>query len=123
LIALIANARRSAPSRRAISRSSPKTKTNSTRQSTVPSPCARVGMALDFSKRPFASNAPGSFAVKRSPRLRCSQGHDDRRKRDLATEPSLRPGPSTECVSSSRCQILPAQRASLKKRAAKLLCV
>ena len=61
-----------------------------------------------FEKTSFASNTSGSFAVKRSPRLRCSNQPAImnmwlRRPRGPCI--SITPGLSTECVSSSRCQI------------------
>src|ERR1700737_3714364 len=65
LIALITNAHRSAAT-------------------TFPTPNARhsalclenMKTLIDIIKTSFASNTPGSFAVKRSPRLRCSRNYE-----------------------------------------------
>jgi len=61
---------------------------------------------------------PGAQAVKLSPRLVGSnQPTANQTDQDLATPPArLAPGPSTECVSSSRCQTsTPRARPSLGK--------
>ena len=65
LIALITNAHRSAAT------------IFPTANAWRPPLCLRKMKALiDIIKTSFASNTSGSFAVKRSPRLRCSQGHE-----------------------------------------------
>ncbi len=114
LIALIANARRSVELAAAISRSQRQTlpiRLGSLRTLALVRSSGGVGLL----KTSFASNASGSFAVKRSPRLRCSRDHDEREKRDLAAEPIPRPDPSTECVSSTRCH---RRRSARQARAA-----
>ena len=65
LIALITNARRSA--------ATPRSTSNASRTLR----CAGTREGVDsIIKTSFASNTSGSFAVKRSPRLRCSRGHE-----------------------------------------------
>ena len=84
LIALITNAHRSAAT------------TFPTANARHPPLClGNVKTLIDIIKTSFASNTSGSFAVKRSPRLRCSRNYE-----------ALKPHNSlTECVSSLRCQI------------------
>ena len=71
-------------------------------------PQGQRGLASAFSKRPvLLQTHPGAQAVKLGPRLVARQVDDERKaKADLARPlRSFVPGPSTECVSSSRCQI------------------
>ncbi len=91
LIALIANARRSAPPR-GTSYDALQNFANSTRQSTDPPPCAGFGWRWTFEKT-IASNASGSQRSSLGPRLRCSQGHDELQIRFLRNEPSSAPAP------------------------------
>ena len=104
LIALIANARRSTRQLLGIASRRPLEKSPPIRLGSLRTlPLCRDRDGVGLSKTSFASNASGSLAVKRSPRLRCSQGHDEDAGSILRSNPTLRPGPSTECVSSSRC--------------------
>ena len=121
LIALIANARRSVrlvPLPQALARANEPKRPDSTRQSTGPrilktGPGTGVGL---FEKTSFASNASGSL----SGQARLTTGLDQHR--EMKDDESLaarlfRPGRSTECVSSSQCQIVIARPLSAPQTA------
>jgi hypothetical protein len=90
---------------------------NSTRQSTDPPLCARIRWRWTFRKDQFCFKRIREPAVKLglttemldwAATVRPSLIHQ--------IKPSLRPGPSTECVSSSRCQIILAIRVKDARR-------
>jgi hypothetical protein len=119
LIALIANARRSvrlSPPAEALAPANGSKRPDSTRQSTGPTPedRGRTGVGL-FEKTSFASNASGSL----SGQARLTTGLERRRDMRADDKPrgltSSRPGRSTECVSSSQCQIVIARQPPLPR--------
>ncbi len=71
-------------------------------------------------KTSFASNTPGSPAVKRGPRLRCSNGRQFKKvvPGPVSRRPAISPNSrlSTGCVSSSRCQINGGRRTENRER-------
>jgi len=110
LIALIANARRSVRLPRLRKLSLPQTDKTSRFDSAVYGPTLKTeaGLALDFSKDQFCFNASGALAVKLDSRLDSNGAERLRDATNLAAR-ALSPGRSTECVSSSQCQIVIAR--------------
>ena len=124
LIALIANARRSFRLRRPCGRSASASLKLPSANKAVP---IRLGslrvqplktearLALDFSKRPvLLQTHPGTSAVKLGSRLNSSGSRANERSDKPRGLTSSRPGRSTECVSSSQCQIVLASPDALK---------
>jgi len=118
LIALIANARRSVRPPRSRKLSLAPTEQNvpirlgSLRVQPLKT---EAGLALDFSKRPvLLQTHPGTSAVKLGSRLDSSGSRANERSDKPRGLTSSRPGRSTECVSSSQCQIVLASPDALK---------
>ena len=83
---------------------------DSTRQSTGPTPEDRGRTGVGLSKRPvLLQTHPGTSAVKLGSRLDSSSSRAIERSDKPRGLTSFRPGRSTECVSSSQCQIVLAR--------------
>jgi hypothetical protein len=118
LIALIANARRSFRLRRPCGRSASASLKLPSANKAVPIRLGSLrvqplkteaGLALDFSKRPvLLQTHPGALAVKLKLTTGLERLKGDERRRSLAAR-LFRPGRTTECVSSSQCQIVIAR--------------